>query len=44
MDVMKFRDNTILWSHTQFLCAWTSHVHSMYVTNEKRAMITVITN
>ena len=31
-------------SHRQFVCAWIGHVHSMYVTNKKRAIITVITN
>ena len=32
------------WSHTQLACAWIGHVNSVYVTNVKIALLTVIVN
>ena len=44
MDVASLITEQLNWSHTEFVCAWRGHVHSVYVTNTKAAIITVIIN
>ena len=44
VDVICSITEQLNWSHTQFVCAWTGHAHSVYVRNIKEAVIAVIIN
>ena len=43
VDVICLITQQLNCSHTQFVCPWIGHVHSMFVTKKKGATITVIT-
>ena len=42
LDVTCLITQKLNWWHKQFVCAWIGHVHSVYMTNVKIALIAVI--